>query len=386
MGHPKWSDDRFLDSLRQQGDAQADLAVARLVEERDVRAVNEVFKTLRADDTPLPDDAPAPFREFVAATGTLPSWTDPARLARGGDVFLKHASSSAVVMLASSLPRGYAAPCLCHILSISRDLATHPYQRLMGVIQLLVNVSSKGAFQPNGRAVVTAQKLRLLHAGVRTVVLRFRPGYQEKFGVPVNHEDMLATIMGFSYLVIDGLRRLKLSLSDSEAEDLYYLWRVYAIMMGIHPEGRPDDDSYIPTTVEEAGQFYDSYVRRQDTDLAQNPYGLILTQDNLAMMRDLIPKWLRMLGLGLAPRLAMSELMTSLEMARVGVRPVAGHGVLRVLFGLVLRLAQGFLDVVPFSTRLATLIFQDMIDTSRAGEVEFCIPVNLMTLRSTNLE
>jgi hypothetical protein len=385
MGHPKWSDDRFLDSLRQQGDVQADLAVRRMMEEREVRAVNEIFKTLRADDAPIPADAPAPFLEFVEATRTLPSWADRSRLARGGDVFLKHSSSAAVVMLASSLPRGYAAPCLCRILSISRDLATHPYQRLMGVIQLLVNVSSKGAFEPNGRAVVTAQKLRLLHAGVRTMVPRFRPGYEETFGVPVNHEDMLATIMGFSYLVIEGLQRLGLPLSDAEAEDLYYLWRVYAQMMGIHPEGKPDDDSYIPVSVEEAGQFYDSYVRRHDTGPAENPYGLVLTQDNLDMMRDLIPKPLRLV-LGLAPRLSMSELMTPVEMARVGVQPVVGHGLLRGVFGLVLRLAQGFLDVVPFSTRLAALIFQGMIDTSRSGEVTFCIPVNRITLRGSSLE
>jgi hypothetical protein len=385
MGDSKWSDDRFLDGLRQQGDPQADLAVRRLMEEREVRAVNEIFKTLRADDTPIPDDAPAPFREFSEATRGLPSWADRGRLARGGDVFLKHAFSSAVVMLASSLPRGYAAPCLCHVLSISRDLATHPYQRLMGVIQLLVNVSSKGAFEPDGRAVITAQKLRLLHAGVRTLVPRFRPGYEEKFGVPVNHEDMLATIMGFSYLVIEGIRRLGLSLSDAEAEDLYYLWRIYAALMGIHPEGKPDDDSYIPASVEEAGQFYAAFVRRQDTGPAENPYGLVLTQDNLAMMRDLIPRPFRF-ALGLAPRLAMSEVMTPAEMARVGVRPVAGHGLLRAVFGLILRVSQGFLDVVPFSTRLATLIFQGMIDTSREGVVEFCIPVNLTTLRSTSLE
>jgi hypothetical protein len=386
MGHPKWSDDRFLDSLRQQGDPQADLAVRRLMEEREVHAINEIFKTLRADDAPIPADAPAPFRELVEATRALPSWADRSRLARGGEVFLKHASSAAVVMLASSLPRGYAAPCLCRILSISRDLQTHPYQRLMGVIQLLVNVSSKGAFELDGKAVVTAQKLRLLHAGVRTLVPRFRPGYEKEFGVPVNHEDMLATIMAFSYLVIEGIQRLGLHLSDAEAEDYYYLWRVYAQMMGIHPEGKPDDDSYIPATVEEAGAFYDAYVRRQDTGPADNPYGLVLTQDNLDMMGDLIPKPLRLLGLGMAPRLAMSELMDPVEMARVGVQPLPGHGLLRAVFGLVLRASQGFLDAVPFSTRLATLIFQDMIDTSRAGEVEFCIPVSLATLRSTSLE
>lgn len=384
MGHGKWSDDRFLDGLRGQGDPQADAAVHRLMAEREVRAVNEIFKTLRADGDPLPDDAPEPFREFLAATGRLPSWVDAERLDRGGHVFFKHAVSAAVVMLASSLPRGYAAPCLCAVLSISRDLQKHPYLRLLGVVQLLVNVAGRGAFQHGGRAVLTAQKLRLLHAGVRTLVPRFRPGYREKHGVPVNHEDMLATIMGFSYLVIDGIRRMGLHLSDADAEDYYYLWRVYAQMMGIHPEGSPEDDSYIPASVAEAGEFYASYVRRQDTGPAENPYGVVLTRDNLEMMRDLIPKPLRLLGFGYAPAIAMTELMSAEELARVGVRPATGHRVVKLVFDLGLRLAQ-MGEALPFSSRLAALMFQHMIDVSRDGEVTFTIPVTLSGLRGSSL-
>ncbi|MEA2559579.1 MAG: hypothetical protein QOH06_1083 [Acidobacteriota bacterium] len=379
MGHGKWSDDGFLDSLRAQGDPLADEAVLRLMAHREVRAVNEIFKTLRADDDPIPADAPEPFREFVEATRELPPGVDRDRLARGGHVFfLKHACSAAVAMLASSLPRGYAAPCLCEILSISRDLQKHPFQRLMGVIQLLVNVSNPGSFELDGKAIVTAQKLRLLHAGVRTMVPRFRPGYEERHGVPVNHEDMLATIMGFSYLVIEGIRRLGLSLSEAEAEDYYYLWSVYARMMGIPAE-------YIPANVAEAGEFYDSYVRRQDTGPVENPYGLVLTQDNIDMMQSLIPKPLRLVGFGFAPAIAMAELMTPQELARVGVRPIAGHRVIRTVFHLGLRLVQGAEDL-PFSSRLAALIFQDMIDTSRDGEVTFCIPVTMAGLRGRSLE
>lgn len=378
MGHGRWSDDGFLDGLRRQGDPLADEAVRRLMAQHEVRAVNQIFKTLRADDDPIPADAPEPFREFVEATRELPPGADLDRLARGGHVFLKHASSAAVVMLASSLPRGYAAPCLCEVLSISRDLQKHPYLRLMGVIQLLVNVSNPGSFEPHGKAVLTAQKLRLLHAGVRTMVPRFRPGYEERFGVPVNHEDMLATIMAFSYLVIAGIRRLGLPLPDAEAEDYYHLWWAYAQMMGIPEE-------YVPATLAEAGEFYDAYVRRHDTGPAENPYGLVLTQDNVDMMKSLIPKPLRLLGFGAAPAIAMAEVMTPRELARVGMRPIAGHRVIRAVFHLALRLAQGA-EKLPFSSHLASVIFQDMIDTSRGGEVTFCIPVTLFQLRGRALE
>lgn len=384
MGHGKWSDDRFLDSLRRQGDPQADRAVHRLMQGREVRTVNEIFKTLRSDADPLPADTPEPFREFVEATGRLPSWVDAARLDRGGRVFLKHAVSASVVLLASSLPRGYAAPSLCKILSISRDLQKHPYDRLMGVLQLMVNVAGPGSFAPGGRAVVTAQKLRLLHAGVRTLVPRFRPGYEERHGVPVNHEDMLATIMGFSYLVTEGIRRMGLALSDAEAEDYYYLWRVYAQMMGIHPDGSPEDGAYIPADVGEAGEFYASYARRQETGPAENPYGVVLTRDNLDMMKELIPKPLRLLGFGYAPAIAMTELLTPEELARVGLRPATGHKAVKLVFDLFLRLAQAG-EALPFSSRLAALMFQHMIDVDRGGEVTFSIPVRLADLRGSSL-
>jgi hypothetical protein len=382
----KWSDDAFLDSLRQQADPQADRAVARLIAEGGDRAVGYLFRVLRANDDPIPADAPEPFREFMEETRELPPGLDLDRVQRGGDVFLRHAVSAATVLLASSLPRGYAATCLCEVLSISRDLQRHPFERLMGVVQLLVNISNPGSFQPHGRAILTAQKLRLLHAGVRTMVPRFRPHYREKFGEPVNHEDMLATIMGFSYLVIDGLRRLKLPLTEQEAEDFYYLWRVFALLMGIHPQGRPHDASLIPATVPEAGVFYDSYVRRNDAPARENPYGVVLTLDNIRMMERLLPKTLRWVGFRYAPRICMTELMTPEELARVGMRPIAGHRVIQGLCSMTLSVVQGAMSHLPFSSRLASLMFQDMIDTDRGGEVTFSVPVTVYGLRGSAME
>ena len=233
----KWSDDVFLDGLRQSGDPLADAAVARLKDEGGAKAVGMAFRHLQGNDSPLPPDAPAALHDFIAASGGLPDGVRLDRLEAGAAAFLDNALPSVVVLLAASLPRGYAAPCLTHILSISRDLDRHPYERLMGVVQLLVNISANDAFDPRGRAVITAKKLRLLHAGIRVLTDQYRPDYRARFGVPVNHEDMLATIMAFSYLLVDGIRRLGLPLADAEAENLYYMWRVFAQVMGIHPAG-----------------------------------------------------------------------------------------------------------------------------------------------------
>ncbi|MEO5818900.1 MAG: oxygenase MpaB family protein [Vicinamibacteraceae bacterium] len=382
----QWSDDAFLDALRRSGDPGADAALAGLIGDGGLPAVGTIFKLLRANDTPLPPDAPAPLKAFMAASAGLPPDLDLARLANGGQAFLRNALPSVVVLLASSLPRGYGAPCICEILSISKDLERHPFGRLMGVVQLLINISDADAFQPNGRAIVTAQKLRLLHAGVRAIAGRYRPNYQERFGAPVNHEDMLATIMGFSFLLIDGVRRLGLPLGTEEAEDLYYVWRVFALLMGIAPPGRPHDDSFIPPTIADAATFYGAYVRRNDTSAERNADGVMLTQDNLTMMTAMIWWPLRLIGLGFAPRIAMAELLTPEELARVGVRPLIGHNVVKAALALVLRLGRDVGVHTSFAARLSRLILQGMVDLDRHGEVAFSIPMSQTDLRSAAFE
>jgi hypothetical protein len=386
MPDPKWSDDHFLNELQQQSDALADQTVRRLVEDRGIQGIGTLFQVMRTGDAQIPADAPAPIREFIEQTGELPANADYARLS-GQDSLLLFGPASLMVMLASSMTRGYAAPRLCDILTISDDLGTHPYKRLMGVLQLLVNLQGENAFAPGGIAILSAQKMRLLHAGIRYVTAQHRPGYREKFGVPVNHEDMLSTLMGFSYLVLEGMHSMHLKISPQQAEDRYYRWRIFAQLIGIHPPGKPDDPSWIPTDYAEAALFFNSYARRHFTGPDQNPAGVRLAQVNLDLMVSLIPKWLRRLGLGILPRLAMTDLMTAEDLARVGMTPVTGHGFVRGSSRVLLFLLHGMIRRLPpdLLLMLSDVMCNQLIRIGRGGEVEFTIPTTLSALRGPGL-
>ncbi len=381
----RWSDDDFLDELRREADPLADETVRELQVVHGLEASNRVFQLLTHDHQALPDDAPEPLRRFMSSTCNVPPGFDEDRLERGARVFRTHIFPATVILLASSLPRGYSAPCLSRVLTLSNNLGQHPYKRLMGVVQLIVNVSSHlHRHHDDGRILLTAQKLRLLHAGIRSLVLEHRPQFHERYGVPVNHEDMLATIMGFSFLVIEGLDRLGVGLSEEGAEDFYFVWRIFAQMMGIHPEGHPESDAYVPVDVASARAFYRAYERRHYTTVAENPDGVELARHNLQMMEDLIPSPLRRLGLGKAPRIAMHELLGDEGMERVGIElPQVhhhhgneGH---RHLVGLIRKTTQGLGGFV--ADHLGMVIFQHMIDTNREGEVRFLIPPDLETIR-----
>jgi hypothetical protein len=161
---------------------------------------------------------------------------------------------------------------------------------------------------------------------------------------------------------------------------------VFALLMGLTPPGRPHDFSWIPPTLADAAAFYDAYVRRHDTTADRNPYGVVLTQDNLAMMTSMIWWPLRLIGLGFAPKIAMTELLTPEELARVGQAPLVGHQLIKGVLGLVLRLGRDVGEHTSFAARLSRVVLQGMVDVDRRGAVSFSIPMSQADLRSAAFE
>lgn len=389
----RWSNDQFLNGLRQQGDQLADECFHKLKEESKGLDFSDVFKALDTNEAPLPNDAPQPLSQFFEQTAKLPSLDDKTidleRIERGQKVFMTHAFPSAMVLLTKSLPEGYAAPNLSKVLRLSDNLSKRPYRRLLGVLQMLVNVSAVGGFEAGGKAIITIPKIRLLHAGVRHIVRKHLSDYENDYGVPVNLEDMLGTVMGFSYLIITGLQKLGVGLTDEEAEDFYYLWRVIAQMMGIHPTNEPNNSMYVPANLAEASVFYDSYRRRHFVAAVDNPDGVQLAKANLKMLSDLLPQTpLRRLGLNIVPRIFMEDLMGKEGCALVGVKPV------RFLY-----ITKWFLKSLPpiwtwlwgvgdildpsghLHENLSRIFFQSLINREFNGEITFLIPDTLDELR-----
>ena len=393
MPPSKWSDDQFLDSLRLLGDGLADGCLDRLIATGNDSDFHGVFRHLNSNDGPLPENLPEALRDFFEHTKLPPEIDgqpiDHAQVARGSAVFLRHALPSALILLAKSLPAGYAAPNLALILSLSDNLNRRPYRRLMGVLQLLVNLSGKANFTHGGSGLITAQKLRLLHAGVRHLVPKHLPDYREKYQVPSNLEDMLGTIMGFSLLVIDGLAELGHALPPEDAEDFYYLWRVFAILMGIHPPGAPHRGDFVPADVAEAHEFYRAYARRHYRPAAENPEGAKLAQSLLDMMNMMLPQTpLRRLGMKIVPRIYMEMFLGREGMARVGIRPVRFLFLSKWLLKFTVRVWAWFWDKsdelsgnASIHENLSRIFFKTLIQRGVGHEVTFSIPDSMKELR-----
>lgn len=383
----RWTD-TFLDQLRNQSDDLSDTHLKNMLADGEIDLIAEVFKKMNANDAePLHKQFPA-LEDFFNQTSRLPAETDYERIKRGEEVFARHAFPAALVMLTKSLPEGYAAPNLSIVLNISKNLEQHAYRRLLQVLQMLLNVCALGGFSDGGRAVITAQKLRLLHSGIRHIAHRQIPGYSEKYGVVINHEDMLATIMGFSLLVIQGLRRLNCGLTAQEEEDYFYLWQVYSVAIGLYPPEKGPGFDYIPDSVADAEAFYQVYARRHYRPAAENPDGLELTRANQKMLQQMVPSGLRLLGFGYAPRIYSWHLLGPEAARRVGIKRVAGHSILKpLLFNLPH--FWSWLRSKLFNRRryltghhfLGEILFQDMINQKFGHDITFTVPDTLSKMK-----
>jgi hypothetical protein len=386
-----WSEDT-LEQMRKCGDPLADETVAALAPygEAELKRLFQIMRTSDAQlthgDTPIP----RPLQKFIEATSTLPPNVDIDRIRRGDDLFLDNAMLAGLGLLAKSLPSGYAAPRLAKILHFTGNLERHPYRRVLAVLQLLANISAEKAFKTGGLAVVTAQKLRLLHAGLRYVVRRDFDDYDEaRWGAPISQEDLVFTIATFSCHVVEALRSFGVPLDENVAEDgekgenvtddYYYLWRVYGELQGIKPE-------WMPQSLAEAQAFCAAYGRRHFVGAEQNPEGVALTQAELRMMRDLLPRWLRVLGFGALPKLMMVRLLGPEAAARVGVTRQPGHYILEWLL-LVAPLAWHKLwgELTPSHAAhnaVSRLFFQTLIRRAWGGEVTFEVPYSKQGIKN----
>ena len=272
--------DAILDAARRRGDPLADAVVAAIYKDGDTPAVARMLSGLMKDDQRQPAALPAPVQEFLAKTQTLLK-RSPESAAAGERVFAEHGPEILMLLCCYSLPSSYAAKKGVQVLHRTAYLAKRPNRRLFETAQFIVDVLSPGGLGPFGRGMRTAQKVRLMHAAIRHLILvdKSTPWSIDELGVPINQEDLLGTLMTFTWLILDGLSRLHVTLTPQEQQAYLDTWLAVGQLMGVEPQ-------LLPRTVSEAKETTAIIERRQ---VAESPEGREMTAALLGMMQSNLP-------------------------------------------------------------------------------------------------
>lgn len=271
--------DEILDSLRQVGDPVPDSIIEALALEGQLNATNGILSTLMKNYQPIPEELPDSVEFWLKDTAHVPDWVDWDRMRAASDLFIERGTAIAMILSTAALVECYASAKGVKALTFSYRIGHNTCRRIAETSQFILLVISPNAFSPEGQAIPAIQKVRLMHSAIRHLIKKTDRWDYEGLGVPICQEDLLGTLMTFTYLVVEALDKLGQALTPQEIEDYFYFWHVVGEMMGILPE-------MIPDSFAEAEQLSHKMVERHH---GPSPEGIEMTQALLQMQADLIP-------------------------------------------------------------------------------------------------
>jgi ER-bound oxygenase mpaB/B'/Rubber oxygenase, catalytic domain len=176
--------------------------------------------------------------EWVQAGPSLPSWANPKLIERGQRFFDDWDLAICTSLFTACLPSAYAGrrgvPVLARVSQLAEPGTVA--RRIAETGQMLLEITQRGALERGGTGYRRIVSVRVLHEAVREVLLGKDPpggAWPAANGVPVNQEDLLATLMTFTVVVFRALDRMGIKVAPADREAYLHLWAVVGDLLGI---------------------------------------------------------------------------------------------------------------------------------------------------------
>lgn len=370
-----WTD-QFLDQMRHHTDPLADDVVANIINTGQLDLINLIFKSLRDNASLDRQLLPDILKDYFDAAANLPAWTDHKLLDKGARFFGIYGLEITTLLAYKSLPSAYVCPKGAAVLHATGRLeeaqhSTLKFQRrIMETAQFVMNISAPHAFEPEGRAIESAMKVRLMHAAIRFYIKRDKHWNSDELGLPINQEDLAGTMLSFSALTREGLDNMHLKLDADLALGYYHVWQVAGYLMGVDPRLIPAKEADGHTL---GWQILDRQIGYSDA-------GVELTKALIDFTRQAIPiRWLRHLPEVFIRHYCGDRIADHLKIPRYGFFKAKLLPMFMDLFVRDLTTAQnssGFTQ--KLSSKLSRHLLQHLINSYYDyKKIEFQLPTSL---------
>lgn len=302
----RWTDS-FMEPMRQVGDPLADSVIDSLFVNHSIDAVNALMRNLITNEYPEPSTLPPVVADYLKQLDKLPDWVDAAKIETGQQIFWKYGPRLILILHCYALPFCYVGRNGVQVLALTGRLSSNSTRRIIETAQLLVDVMSAGGLSgAEGRGRRSIQKVRLMHAAIRHLVKGY-PDWKSEFGLPINQEDLAGTLMAFSWISLDGLRQVGISLTHEEWEAYLHCWQIVGHLLGLR-------DDMIPADTAAAQALCQAIARRQ---FGACPEGKLMTRALIQSVQSQLPGDL----FAGAPALLMRYFLGAEHAEMLGVEP-----------------------------------------------------------------
>lgn len=371
MTFTPWTD-ATLAPMRLVGDPLADAAVAALYEEagggrEGLKKVNDFLFGLTFESTFTHASLPGPVHDFAVRTAAPPAWADAALVEAGQRFFYDNGLGATVLLVCASLPECYVMRNGIHVLGLTTYLKDRPGLRILETSQMVRDAMLPGGLAPGAKGILAVQKVRLLHAAVRHLILTTATGaghdmgkvygearWDPEWGHPICQEDMAYTLQTFAYVVLRGLKTMGAEVTPAEAEAFIHCWNVVGHVLGVDrnllPEPETGDGG--PSRHTRAEMLYDAIRARQ---AGRTDDGVAITAALVTFVEKLIGgrlpqelplRFLRAAHLVRLPRLVMKDLLGPETMKLLGLELSERPGLAGLAEGLGLLALRFVYDVL----------------------------------------
>ena len=220
-------------------DAAADPVAASLLASGQVPAVNAAFQSWVHNSDPLPSGLPATLTTYLEQVNTLPSWANPALLAQA-DTFNQKVNTFLFVsyglgsgMMSTAIP---AEARNVYYSAGGADMKA----RAAKTFTFGYDLTAKGAFTPSGTFIVTANKTRLVHSTVRSLLptdSQWVTATAES--TPISNGDILRTFHSVGTFAYSNLKKWGVPVSASDATAWLHSWQVALWLLGVQEQFIP---------------------------------------------------------------------------------------------------------------------------------------------------
>ncbi|MCH8541987.1 MAG: DUF2236 domain-containing protein [Alcanivorax sp.] len=206
------------------------------------REARALFEQALAQGVEQVADCPEPLRRFFREVEAEPVWLDRTLLAEGARFIQGSGLTAAYVLRDLALMGGYLLSGFNQSLVLTGALNKGTARRVAETGKWWIDCTEEGGLAPGADGVRATLHVRLVHALVRRN-LAGRPEWDSsEWGMPLCQIDMAATYLGFSVVMLGGLRKLGIPVTRRESRAVMHLWRYTCWLMGVQEKWLVDSE------------------------------------------------------------------------------------------------------------------------------------------------
>ncbi|WP_149913774.1 oxygenase MpaB family protein [Sphingobacterium cavernae] len=191
----------------------------------------------------LPTEEKLIWDEFFAKIDIEPNWLDQEKLKFGSELSRRAGLSALIVLRDYCLMGGYESAAINKPLIYTGALKKGAVKRLNDTVNFWVNITKEGGLEQNSEGFRQIFLTRCIHSYSRISILKRTDWDSNKWGIPLNTWDMLATNLGFSLVFLVGLRKIGIQPSPKEVDGLFHFWKYVGSLLGIPLALLPENEN-----------------------------------------------------------------------------------------------------------------------------------------------